>query len=111
MITSPCSLLLLSCEPSFKSSIYISWKYPRITVLAAAPFLVHSSLLLTVDGDAILDIYKTVKYTRLPSDPETFLLVNLVLDPDVPLSHGTQNLLETNGATRGTIQVIAHFPG
>ncbi|KAF9468721.1 hypothetical protein BDZ94DRAFT_1317874 [Collybia nuda] len=73
------------------------------------PSLVHSTIFLTVDGNATLDVYKPISWTRSLADPETFLLVNVVLTTDA--THGTQELLRTNGTTSGTSQVVAHFPG
>lgn len=73
------------------------------------PSLVHPTILLTVQGDAYIDVYKPISWTRSSADPETFLLVNVVLDADA--TQGTQRLLETHGATSGTIEVVAHWPG
>jgi hypothetical protein len=63
-----------------------------------------------VAGDAVLDVYKDISWTRRSaSDPESFLLVNVVLD--AAATQGTQQRVDSNGTANGIAQVIAHFLG
>lgn len=97
--------LLLYDQPPFSSST----TNQCIRTLFYLPVFVRSAILLIVEGDAVLDVYKDISWTRATTDPESFLLVNVVVD--VAASQGTQQRVNTNGTTSGITQVVAHFPG